>query len=351
MHGLTPQVTEAEVALLSTFPPAVVMEMVVRHRLTPWLRAALEPHRELVPSELWKAFELGAEFQISRTMAHYVGLLRILEWADENAIEIMVLKGPAVAHEWYPDPTLRPYSDIDLLVCEADVDALTTRLEETGHAEKFHDHAEPSHHEHGEFQRIFTHVKTGQIVEVHVNHLQIGLRPVGMRDIWERSRWMTFHDTRARALEAHDLFVHLAIHLHRHGFDRLIWFKDLDLMVRNGSLDWDRVIQLASEQGCRESLATTVELLAQTLGTPLPPAAKRLTATRSRFSRWLFDLVWHPADVIALAPRRRWRMRRAVQFAPETGILRGGVLALFFTGRRRDKFRVLFARLLRRKAS
>jgi hypothetical protein len=138
------------------------------------------------------------------------------------------------------------------------------------------------------------------------------------------------------------------VHLHRHGFDRLIWFKDLDLMVRRGDLDWARIDALADAEGCRDSLVAALEYLGMVLKTPLPPEAQEMLKRRSRLSRWLFHRAWKPAEVVALAPRRRWRMRRAVQFAPETGLMRGGLAAFLFTGRRRDKVRVLLRAMTRR---
>lgn len=347
--GETPSASLADAEALASLPAAAVADTAHRHRVAPWVRAALTEHQARIPAEHWARLSAAAEQHVNRTLAHYVGLLRLLEWAESETIEVVVLKGATVAR-WYPDPLLRPYSDVDLLLQEVDVDRVVARLVESGFAEKPHSHDDPAHHEHGEFQRIFMHGVTGQIVEVHVNHLQIGLRPVGMRDIWERSQPITLHRTTARSLEANDLFVHLAVHLHRHGFDRLIWFKDLDLIARTGTLDWDRVADLADEQGCGESLAATLELLVEMLGTPLPPEAISIIRTRSRVSRWLFNRVWKPSDVAALLPRRRWRMRRAVQFAPETGLLRGGLLAFLFTGRRRDKLRILVARLRHRQA-
>jgi putative nucleotidyltransferase-like protein len=43
-------------------------------------------------------------------------LLEIAEAFEREGIDFIVLKGPAVAHTFYPDPSWRPFVDIDLLV-------------------------------------------------------------------------------------------------------------------------------------------------------------------------------------------------------------------------------------------
>ncbi len=346
VRGERPEADEAVIRQLASLPLDQVVELLVRHRVAPWVAAALAPHQDRLPTAAWTAVHGASEHYVTRTLAHYVELIRILRGCAEDGIDVVVLKGPAIANEWYPLPDLRPYGDLDLLVADEHLGPLGRRLQDAGYLRKPSDHDDPVHHEHAEFQHIYMHPRTRQIVEVHANHLQIGLRPVAMRDIWERARPVQFHTAPARVLEHHDLFVHLAVHLHRHGFERLMWFKDLDLMVRRGHLDWERVEILAAAEGCRESLAAALEYLVLVLETPLPPEAQRLLARRSRLSRWLFHRAWRPAEVAALVPRRRWRMRRAVQFAPETGVLRGGLAAFLFTGRRRDKVRVLLARAL-----
>ena len=69
-----------------------------------------------------------------------------------------------------------------------------------------------------------------------------------------------------------DQVVMLSIHLHRHGFNRLIWFKDLDLLIRRygDELDWGLILAEAKAEGAESSLWYTFRLLDKLLGTPLP---------------------------------------------------------------------------------
>ncbi|MBI5962599.1 MAG: nucleotidyltransferase family protein [Chloroflexi bacterium] len=53
--------------------------------------------------------------------AHTLILLEVSSLFEQAGIRALVLKGLALAHQYYPDPALRPVSDIDLLLKQADV--------------------------------------------------------------------------------------------------------------------------------------------------------------------------------------------------------------------------------------
>ena len=120
------------------------------------------------------------------------------------------------------------------------------------------------------------------MVELHCDHLQIGLEPVGMDEIWGRAIEHRFGGATARILANDDLFVQLCVHLRRHGYERLGWFKDLDLMVRSGRVNWQAVREKATVQGCLDSVSYALWLLPRMLGTPLPREARRLVEAQGQ---------------------------------------------------------------------
>jgi hypothetical protein len=56
---------------------------------------------------------------------------------ERAGIEYRVLKGPAVAHRFYDDPSLRSYGDVDILVRGEDFDATMETLARIGFARRF----------------------------------------------------------------------------------------------------------------------------------------------------------------------------------------------------------------------
>jgi len=65
--------------------------------------------------------------------AHTLVLLDVTSRLERAAMRALVLKGLALAHEYYPDPALRPASDIDLLVQKEDVLPALDLLKEAGY--------------------------------------------------------------------------------------------------------------------------------------------------------------------------------------------------------------------------
>jgi hypothetical protein len=136
-----------------------------------------------------------------------------------------------------------------------------------------------------------------------------------------------------------------AVHVHKHGFDRLIWLKDLDLLLRahRDRLDWNLVTRVAREEGVQASVWYTLRLAGALLGAPVP--RRPLARLRPNpLVRALYGLVWPSSRIADLHGHMR---RRAVQFhAAESW--RGMLPTLVLMGRRRDRARAIVRSVLRR---
>lgn len=336
----------AREAFLACDDHAALARLALEHRAAPWLAAALQSDPEASGHPGARHIAAAGASQVFDTLQRFSEMTRVVGELNRLDIPVVVLKGPGIAERFYPDPGLRPYGDVDLLIHEADLARVGEVLTARGYIDK-NEHTDPHPHRlhecHGVFQRIFINEPRGQVVEVHLDHLQIGLEPVSMDEIWSRAAQREFGRARAAVLEDHDLFVQLCVHLQRHGYERLIWLKDLDLMVRAGVLDWATVERKAAAEGCLGAVSYALWLLPQVLRTPLPREAARLAKRQGLLSRQLFKRAWPVARIRNLAPQRQWRFRRLVQFAPETGLVRGGLPGFLTSGRRIDKLRVLAA--------
>jgi len=346
LAGDRPQASPALIrALQEVDDEFALADLAARHRVASWLATLIDSAPALAGDPRFQPVRQAAGHEAVHAMLMLGELRRLLRTLNERDIPAVVLKGPVLGERVYPEPSLRPFGDIDLLIHEINLETVAGLLRERGYVDKNEpdQHNGRLHHCHGLFQRIMRHPESGAIIEIHCDHLQIGLEPVSMDEIWARSEPIAFGNQCARSLATPDLFVQLCVHLHRHGFERLIWFKDLDLLVRRGVVDWDAVCARARQEGCTESVAYTLWLLERVLHTPLPSAARDLVVSQGRVSRAMYRVLWPPKDVVGLVPRRQWRWRRVVQFAPETGLLRGGLPSLVLPGRRRDKLAVLAA--------
>src|ERR1700739_667047 len=85
--------------------------------LYPWVGFNLEPYRGLVeaPSE-WEPLFQTRRFTAVQNLLLHRELSTILRALQESRIPVLALKGIVLAHSVYPDLSLRPMSDLDLLV-------------------------------------------------------------------------------------------------------------------------------------------------------------------------------------------------------------------------------------------
>jgi hypothetical protein len=139
-------------------------------------------------------------------------------------------------------------------------------------------------------------------------------------------------------LAAEDQVVHLSVHAQKHGFSRLIWLKDLDLLLRQQHIDWNIVRDVAHREGVAASVWYALELTRTLLGTPLPAAALRWQPSLA--TRLLYAAVWPARRVTGLQGFLR---RRAVQFVPADS-WRGMLPSLLLMGRRSARVRAIFIR-------
>jgi hypothetical protein len=146
-------------------------------------------------------------------------------------------------------------------------------------------------------------------------------------------------------LSLEDQVIQLSVHVHKHGFNRLIWLKDLDLLVRElgDVMDWTMVEACARAEGVEGSVWYTLWLASKLLGTPVPEAPMRALAPILPV-RALYRQVWPPAGVANLQGHMR---RRAVQFLAADS-WRGMLPNLVLMGRRRARLRAIVSAVLRR---
>ena len=308
----------------------------------PLLKGLSEDGR--IPSDVVSELRKVALYDIARSVRLRSALQEMLMALQDAGVRVIVLKGVALATLVYSDPNVRPSQDIDLLCREEDYRKVRDTLVSLG----YDTDADPTlpvrraDHE-GYFDRHFFNPDGLVHVELHLDSLKLGVRPRHSDSIWLRTRHLEIEDVPALALGLEDQVLTLSVHLHRHGFNRLIWFMDIDLLIRRyaDELDWGMVMGEAKAEGAQASLWYTLRLLRQMLGAPIPE--KVMADLRPNpWIRWTFARIWPELRVLDLESRTR---RRAVQFSISES-WRGVIPSLLLMGRRRDKMGILMRRRL-----
>lgn len=176
-------------------------------------------------------------------------LREIVDAFGGAGIQTIILKGPALAADYYPDPALRPFTDLDLLVRRRDRDTAMEVLSRLGYA-----HGSPGRSLAYELEHApaayFVAPSDAPRLPIDL-HWECVAHPGGSRatelaaeEIWSRALPAPSWGDAARALAAEDLLVYLAAHFAiHHALAGALWQLDLALVLKRHSatLDWDAV--------------------------------------------------------------------------------------------------------------
>jgi hypothetical protein len=194
-------------------------------------------------------------------------LLDALDAMSAAGVEARVLKGSAVAHLDYPDPALRSFGDVDLLVRSDDVDTAVTALTEAGCRRRY-PQPRPGFDAHfGKGASFWT--PTGEEIDLHRT---FAMGPWGLKiqleDLWSGEP-STFRlaGRAVRALGAEERFMHACYHtVLGDSPPRLVPQRDVAQMILNGRINTDRVHDLVAAWNGEAVVAEAVRTTWQTLG-------------------------------------------------------------------------------------
>jgi len=183
---------------------------------------------------------------------------RLLVSVAEDGIPLIPLKGLVLAETLYPDPVLRPSSDLDLLVRPDTVRAVDALLQGLGYRRLADAHS-------WSFDLTYDRATVyqgphGVRVDLHWSLLsdpRYVWNEAEEATIWERAVRIEVAGEEALSLCPEDLLLYLAAHLAvHHGLSGLLWYWDLALLLGQwgDKLDWDAVAARASRWRVRAAL-------------------------------------------------------------------------------------------------
>ena len=183
-----------------------------------------------IPRDFMNKLRTAYHENLARNMYIYAELKRILEVFHEKGIEVIVLKGAALAKIVYGDIGLRPMSDIDLLFKKEDLPNAEKIISGLGYL--FQSSIPPEHYRENHNQIPYIHMEKNILVEIHW-HISRESYPARIRindtsiikRWWEDAKIIELYSSKAYILSPEDLIIHLCLHFLKHRFT----------MTRNGS--------------------------------------------------------------------------------------------------------------------
>lgn len=195
---------------------------------------------------------VGRSLVLSRELCRLLGRFR------EAGIPLIPLKGPVLAEALYPDPALRPFSDLDLLIRSQDLLRADRLLQEVGCRRVADAHS-------WEFDIAYDaqtlyEAPPGLRVDLHWGLMNDPRYRWNHREsvaVWDRALRLRVAGEEALGLCPEDLFLYLAAHLAvHHGLGGVIWHWDLALLLERepGALDWNAIVDRAARWRVRNAL-------------------------------------------------------------------------------------------------
>jgi glycosyltransferase involved in cell wall biosynthesis len=257
--------------------PGGLVEAAQRHGLIPLLSQTTD-------DSLVKAIR-AREHLRSRVLE--ANLSRILGAFREREIRVAVLKGPAIALR-YRDPTLRPFSDIDLLVADDEVERAIDTLAEDPSAL----HVPKKRPKADKRDVLFSDERGIRFnVDLHwdlFSYSQLLRSANGATEAaWSEATftessplgpvWDIPDTYRVAFLAAHAVLDHRF---------RLILFRDF-LELQRGPVDWDALVDVAGRWGLRSTTYLALWISKAALGLEVPDGVLESLRTASLPVRYL----------------------------------------------------------------
>jgi hypothetical protein len=230
---------------------------------------------ETITDEMRQAFLIS----VVRSLHMERQLGEITEAFREQGIRVLVLRGPALAFSLYPDPAMRPSSDLDLLVMPEQVIQARSVLESLSYtcmAKRFEVARDFFREE------CFVHQNNQGNkfpVDLHWVHWELhpffkGSKEVDIHDLFQRA-WKVETPTLAfETLHPVDYLIHSAIHLvmiHRMEM-RLSWIYDTALLAQHLQVsdDWETLQERSVAWRARLPLEQCLKMAQAWAGLELP---------------------------------------------------------------------------------
>jgi hypothetical protein len=217
-------------------------------------------------------------------------LLRLSRSFDAAGVSTVVLKGSALAHAIYPDPSWRPFADLDVLVRTADWRLACDVLHEAGFTRNL---PEPHRGFDERFGKAASHSdETGHQVDLHRT---LVLGPYGFLmdpdELFGRTSEFALGGAVLRRLDDTAALIHACLHASLGAWPPMpLPLRDVLQVARSGAVEWDALFDLASRWRVLAVVAHAMRSSARWLDVAVPERAERIASLQpNRADRRLLE--------------------------------------------------------------
>jgi hypothetical protein len=221
-------------------------------------------------NQLRKLFYTNAQRSL-----HLTGeLVKLLLLLKKNDILAVPYKGPVLANLLYGNVALRQFCDLDILVQPQDVLKFKQLLISQGYKPQIElTKTEEAAYLKDKSKHTYNFINDskGIMVEVHWRITPRYTSAIEVKYIWENLQSSSFGGMEIYSLSAENWLLLLSTHASRHRWEKLSWLADIaELIRRNPEINWQMLIQQASDFDCRRMLFIGLFLTYKIIGINLP---------------------------------------------------------------------------------
>lgn len=256
------------------------IQLVLHHRVFPIIYKRVSKATNcLVPPHVMEKLKKYYQNNILKMLMLSGESESISEKLGKKNIRSLFLKGPTLAEDLYGDISFRTSSDIDILIPIEDLELTEMTLLNLGYSKDdyilsiLNDWKWRHHH------ITFFHPDKKIKVEIHWRLNPGPSRNPSFEELWKRKKTSSISNNPVNVLGYEDLFIFLTSHGARHGWSRLRWLLDIDMLIQR-DLDWGKVIKQLSNLQITPLGGQALILANELLGSYIPTKIKKLTETR-----------------------------------------------------------------------
>lgn len=263
------------------------MKLVLHHRVHPMVYLKVkEHHHSLIPPHVLEFLHAHYHNNMLKMLHLSREMSRICDELSGSGIRTLMLKGPVLGVQLYGNMAHRVSKDLDILVDADDVEKVELILQQLGYEAKdkpiLGNWKKKSHH------LSFYHKEHASQVEIHWRLNPHYSKNYSFEQLWERKRLAALSGQTFFQLGDEDLFSYLIDHGARHGWFRLRWLLDIDVLLKR--LDTNRVIAHIQRYGGKAYTGQSLILLEVLLSANIP---KQLEFLFSQKSYRLAEMAMH----------------------------------------------------------
>lgn len=256
------------------------LKLAKNHRVFPVLSAYFNKKTTGIPDYVRAELDTESRYNRFKMLSLAAEMSRISACLASGGIRSLVLKGPLLAQDLYGDLSKRTSKDLDILIPAAKLDKARSLLAELGYEcerEQLPNVLNGWKWRHHHVS--FVHPSHSLQIEIHWRLAPGPGREPGFDDLWSRRREHSFGSGQVAYLGPEDQFLYLVHHGARHGWFRLRWLCDIDVLARR-ELDWSSCARLSARYGTGHLVGQALILASRFFHTPVPKELESFTSLK-----------------------------------------------------------------------